>query len=188
MYNPLASTQEQPVSRWPFIILGAILIILGLIALAATATTTVVSVVFLGVLLMIAGIAEAISAFRASSAGHAILRVLLGVVTLLAGIFLVVRPVAAAVTLTLFIAWYLVIVGIIKVVESLAERETNWGWGVASGIVSLLLGILLLANWPVTGVFAIGLFLAIELIATGVAWILAAFLIPSGSDTSAPAY
>ncbi len=190
MFDSSTSFQDQSVGRWPLIIIGGVLIVLGLIALFATATATVISVVLLGILLLIGGIVEAISAFRAPSMGRAILRVLLGVLTMLAGLLLIVRPVLGAVTLTLFIAWYLVIVGIVKLVESLAERDANWGWGVASGTVSLLLGILLLASWPVTGVYAIGLFLAIELIVTGVAWLLAAFLIPSGTNTSAttPAY
>ena len=186
MYDPVASFDSQPMSRWPLIIIGGILIVLGIIAFAATATATVVSVVFLGIVLLVAGIVEAISAFRAPSIGRAILRVLFGILTLLAGILLIARPVVGALTLTLFIAWYFIIVGIVKLVESLAERGSNWGWGVVSGVVSLLLGILLLTHWPISGVYAIGLFLALDLVITGAAWLLAAFLIPSGTDNSAP--
>lgn len=190
MFDPTASAENQSLSRWPLVIIGVVLIILGLIAFAAVATTTVISVVFLGIVLMVAGIAEGISAIRAPSVGRAVLRVLLGILAVVAGIFLIARPVAGAVALTLFMAWYFIIVGIVKLVESLAERDANWGWGVASGIISLLLGIFLLVHWPVTGIYAIGLFLAIDLVVTGAASILAAIFIPSGTNnsTTTPAY
>ena len=52
-----------------------------------------------------------------------------------------------------------------------AEIIHNWGWHALSGLITLLLGILVLAQWPVSGLWVIGLFVGIELLFYGGAWI-----------------
>jgi uncharacterized membrane protein HdeD (DUF308 family) len=50
----------------------------------------------------------------------------------------------------------------------------DWGWHVLNGIITLGLGVLVLAQWPVSGLWVIGLFVGIDLIFYGAAWIVLA--------------
>lgn len=160
-----------------FLALGVGLGILGIIALGATVTTTVVSTVILGVVVLIGGLVVIASVFTAGGGvGGAILRGALGVLLLLAGVYLIFNPQIGALTLTLVMAWYFIIAGAVKVVSSLIERYPGWGWTLTAGVVTFLLGLLLTASWPVSGLYAIGLFVGIDLILAGVTWIVVALM------------
>src|SRR5262245_2368042 len=102
--------------HWASVALGVCLIILGFIALGAMVATSLVSVVFLGILVIVGGVAYALSAIRAGSIGGAMLRVVLGVLFAVAGWYLITRPALGAVTLTLAIAWFLIVGGIVNIV------------------------------------------------------------------------
>lgn len=157
-----------------FLALGLSLVVLGVIALATTTMTTVVSLIFLGVMLLTGGFLLLLSAFTSHSWGTALLRVVVGILALLAGWYLMANPASAAVALTLVLAWYFILSGLFRLIEAVIERPEHWGWLVASGLVSIVLGILLLAHWPITGLFAIGLFIGIDLVIYGLSWIMAA--------------
>jgi len=51
------------------------------------------------------------------------------------------------------------------------KRETPWIWVALSAVITLLLGVLILARWPVNSVYILGLFLGIDLIMAGAGWI-----------------
>ena len=173
---------ERVRANWGwFLALGVGLTVLGIIALGATVTTTVVSVLFLGWLLLFGGIIQAISAFWAGSVGGALLRVVMGILFFLAGLYLITKPVIGALTITLVIAGFLLVEGVVRIVTAIAERYDGWIWSIVGGAIALALGVLLLVNWPVTGTFAIGLFIAIDLLLYGVSWIVAAFVARSYS-------
>lgn len=158
-----------------FLVLGIAFTILGLAALAFTVATTVVSALLLGIVLLVGGVVVVISAFAAGSIGGGLLRVLLGLVLLAGGWYLMAHPAVGALAVTIIMAWYFIIAGIIRIITAMMERYDGWGWSVAAGIVTLLLGILLTAGWPVTGYYAIGLFIGIDLILGGISWIATAF-------------
>lgn len=175
-YLTQASDAEKIRHNWGWLLaVGIGLAILGLVALVFTVTTTKVSVVLLGIVLLIGGVVVIVSAFTAGGIGGAILRVLLGIVLLAGGWYLMTQPAVGALAVTIVMAWYFIIAGIIRVISAMMERYDGWGWSVATGLVTLLLGILLTAGWPVTGTFAIGLFIGIDLILGGISWIVAAF-------------
>jgi uncharacterized membrane protein HdeD (DUF308 family) len=156
--------------------LGIALVILGILALIFTVATTVISVILLGVVVLVAGVVIIASAFSAEGAGGMILRLLLGILVVGAGIYLMVNPKIGAITLTLVLAWYFIIAGVLRIAGALVEHDTGWGWKIFTGSVTLLLGILLSASWPVSGVYAIGLFVGIDLILNGSSWIAAALM------------
>jgi uncharacterized membrane protein HdeD (DUF308 family) len=64
--------------------------------------------------------------------------------------------------------------GVFQIVAPAINSLPDWGWHVLNGIISLLLGVLVLAQWPVTGLWVIGTFVGIELLFYGVAWIVLA--------------
>ena len=180
--NLEASLHQLNVGRWAIVGIGTLLVILGILAFSATLATTIISIVFLGVILLVAGIIEGVTAFRAGSVGWVVLRLLFAVLTVLAGILLIKRPVAGAVTLTLFMAWYFIFAGIVKAISALVVRPPFTGWEVFSSIITFLLGLLLLVHWPLTGLFAIGIFIAIDLLFFGISLLLGAFTVPTALD------
>ena len=78
------------------------------------------------------------------------------------GFMIVANPGAAAVTLTLLIALFLMFGGIFRIVVALILRFPHWGWLFLHGIVNLLLGIAIWRRWPWDGLWVIGLFIGIE--------------------------
>lgn len=178
-YGLRGATHQPGEQHWGLIALGVLLIVLGLIAFGASVATTLVSVVLLGTLLIIAGVDIGVTALRAGSSGWVALRIVFAVLTVIAGILLIVRPLTASLALTLLIAWYFIFAGLAKAISALVDRPPNTGWEVASSVITFLLGLLLLIGWPITGLFAIGIFVAIDLMVFGIALLLGAFEIPA---------
>jgi uncharacterized membrane protein HdeD (DUF308 family) len=82
---------------------------------------------------------------------------------------MITNPAASAVWITLFLASFFVITGVFRLIIGLQSRGRveNWGWIVFAGVISMLLGFVIFAQWPVSGLWVIGLFVAIELILQG---------------------
>jgi len=172
--DPQARSDTAPLrakSGW-IIALGVVYLIAGFIALGSVAMATVASVLVVGVMMIIAGVAEVFSAFQIKSWGKFLLWVLLGVLYIVAGFVTFENPLLAAVLLTLILGASLVASGIMRIFLGFSmKRETPWIWVVLSGVITLLLGLLILARWPVSSLYILGLFLGIDLIMAGVGWI-----------------
>ena len=172
--DPQARSDTAPLrakSGW-IIALGVVYLIAGFIALGSVAMATVASVLVVGVMMIIAGVAEVFSAFQIKSWGKFLLWALLGVLYIFAGFVTFENPLLAAVLLTLILGASLVASGIMRIVLGFSmKRETPWIWVVLSGVITLLLGVLILARWPVSSLYILGLFLGIDLIMAGAGWI-----------------
>jgi uncharacterized membrane protein HdeD (DUF308 family) len=172
--DPQARSDTAPLrakSGW-IIALGVVYLIAGFIALGSVAMATVASVLVVGVMMIIAGVAEVFSAFQIKSWGKFLLWALLGVLYIFAGFVTFENPLLAAVLLTLILGASLVASGIMRIFLGFSmKRETPWIWVVLSGVITLLLGVLILARWPVSSIYILGLFLGIDLIMAGVGWI-----------------
>jgi uncharacterized membrane protein HdeD (DUF308 family) len=160
-------------AKWGWIVaLGVVYLIAGFIALGSVAMATVASVLVVGVMMIIAGVAEVISAFQIKTWGKFLLWVLLGVLYVVAGFVTFQNPLLAAVLLTLILGAALVASGIMRIILAFSmKRETPWIWVALSGVITLLLGVLILARWPVSSLYILGLFLGIDLIMAGAGWI-----------------
>jgi uncharacterized membrane protein HdeD (DUF308 family) len=172
--NPQAGSDTAPLrAKWGWIVaLGVVYLIAGFIALGSVAMATVVSVLVVGVMMIVAGIAEVISAFQIKSWGKYLLWALLGVLYIIAGFVTFENPLLAAVLLTLILGASLVVSGIMRIVLAFSmKRETPWIWVALSGVITLLLGVLILVRWPVSSLYILGLFLGIDLIMAGAGWI-----------------
>jgi uncharacterized membrane protein HdeD (DUF308 family) len=158
-------------SGW-IIALGVVYLIAGFIALGSVMMATVASVLIVGVMMIIAGVAEVFSAFQIKSWGKFLLWVLLGVLYIVAGFVTFENPLLAAVLLTLILGASLVASGIMRIFLAFSmKRETPWIWVALSGAITLLLGLLILARWPVSSLYILGLFLGIDLVMAGAGWI-----------------
>ena len=159
--------------KWGWIVaLGVIYLVTGIIALGSVVMATVVSVFVVGVMMLIAGIAEVIHAFQIRTWGKFLLWALLGVLYIIAGFVTFQNPLLAASVLTLILGAALIASGIMRIILALSMKsQTPWGWVLLSGCVTLLLGVLILAQWPISSLFILGTLLAIDLIFAGAGWI-----------------
>jgi uncharacterized membrane protein HdeD (DUF308 family) len=174
MRNLQASSDTAPLrAKWGWIVaLGVIYLLTGFIALGSVVMATVASVLVVGVMMIIAGVAEVFSAFQIKSWGRFLLWALLGVLYIVAGFVTFENPLLAAALLTLILGASLVASGIMRIILAFSmKRETPWIWVLLSSVITLLLGLLILAHWPVSSLYILGLFLGIDLIMAGTAWI-----------------
>jgi len=149
-------------------IFGVIAIILGILCLLAPALTGVWALTLMGLLVLAAGIVRMIWAFQAGSFGKGLLMFAIGGLTLLCGIALVANPLFASGVLTVMLAVYFIFDGISEIVGGFRLRPgSGWGWMLFGGIVSVLLGIMIWAQFPLSGVWAIGILLGIKLFFVG---------------------
>jgi uncharacterized membrane protein HdeD (DUF308 family) len=160
-------------AKWGWIVaLGVVYVIAGFIALGSVVMATVASVLVVGVMMIVAGVAEVFSAFQIKNWGKFLLWALLGVLYIIAGFVTFENPLLAAALLTLILGASLVASGIMRIILSFSmKRETPWVWVLLSGVITLLLGLLILAHWPVSSLYILGVFLGIDLIMAGAAWI-----------------
>jgi len=174
MRNPQAGSDTAPLrakSGW-IIALGVVYVLAGLIALGSVVTATVASVLVVGVMMIIAGVAEVFSAFQIKSWGKFLLWVLLGVLYIVAGFVTFQNPLLAAVLLTLVLGAPRIATNNMRIFLAFSmKRETPWIWVALSGVITLLLGVLILARWPVSSLYILGLFLGIDLIMAGAGWV-----------------
>ncbi len=160
-------------AKWGWIVaLGAVYLVTGIIALGSVVAATVASVFVVGIMMLIAGVVEVIAAFQVKSWGRFFFWLILGALYIVAGFFAFENPLLTAVWLTLFLGAALVASGILRIFLGFnMGAGSSWGWVVASGVITLLLGLIILAHWPVSAVYTLGIFLGVDLVFAGAGWI-----------------
>jgi uncharacterized membrane protein HdeD (DUF308 family) len=174
MGNPQSHSGMAPLrAKWGWIVaLGVVYLLAGLVALGSVVMATVASVFLVGVMMIIAGVAEVFSAFQVKSWGKFLLWALLGVLYIVAGFVTFENPLLAAALLTLILGASLMASGVMRIILGFGmKRQSPWIWVVLSGVITLLLGLLILAHWPVSSLYILGVFLGIDLVIAGAAWI-----------------
>lgn len=182
--SPSVDDLVRAKSYWPlFALMGLAMVVIGTMAISYSclATITVLVTWMFGVLLVASGITEIVTAFMAGRTRHRLVHLLIGVLYAVAGAFIVDRPEATAVQLTLIIALFLVFGGAFRIAFALVERFDGWPWVVLNGIVSLALGVMIYRQWPVSGTWVIGLFVGIEMIFNGMAWFMFSLALKNAS-------
>ncbi len=174
---PVATGPESLREIWGFLMgMGIALMLLGIAAISSSLIVTFATVLVFGILLLLGAIFEMVTAFWGRNWRGFFLHLLTGVLYLIAGIFLINNPVGAALGLTLLVAVCLLTGGAVRIVLSLLERFDGWGWVVMNGIVSVLLGAAIWRQWPLSGLWALGLFVGIEMLFSGLSWVMLALL------------
>ncbi len=148
--------------------IGVIAIVIGCIAILVPAVASVGTAIFIGWILVIAGAFLVAGAFMAHSIGSLILRLLWALLTVVVGLWLIVEPHNGTLTLTLVLGIYFLLMGLTRVAVAFAGRGRE-GAGIVglSGVAGLLIGILVLAKFPSSADWAIGLLVGIDLIFAG---------------------
>ncbi len=150
------------------VIMGIIMVICGFLAVGSPLAAGVYVTIFVGIMLVVGGIAQCILAFSAGAFGKGLLIFIVGALTAVAGFYLFNQPLEGLVSITLFLAIYFVVTGIFELVSAFQIRPADgWGWMLVNAIVTLLLGIMIWRQFPLSGAWAVGILFGVKLILSG---------------------
>lgn len=151
-----------------FVALGLLQLVLGIVALAHVFAATLVSVLFIGVLMLIGGVGQLIQAWRIKHWTGFLLWTLSGVLYLVAGALAIINPMLGASFLTLLFGATLIGTGALRLWIWFNNRaQRGWQWIAFSGLITLATGLLIAASWPDNSVWILGLLLGIDLLFHG---------------------
>jgi uncharacterized membrane protein HdeD (DUF308 family) len=161
-----------PVSRAWAIAGGIAMILLGMFALGDQLVSTAAVSTFIGFILMFACAFQLIKLFTIhgwkSHLWYAVVAIAYGV----AGYVFIAHPFKAAIAFTLFLGWAILFGGLFRMLLAFKMRHHKGaGWILFSAAISIILGALIISQWPATGLYMLGLFLGIELVFAGVGWL-----------------
>jgi uncharacterized membrane protein HdeD (DUF308 family) len=164
---------ETLYAKWYLIIaLGVVYVLASTIALYSIVTSTVASVLTVGIMMLIAGVAEVINACQLKSWSKFFLRIAIGALYVVAGVATFENPVLASVLLTFMLGASLIVSGIIRMTLGFGmEIGTPWVFVFLSGVITLLLGFVILAHWPISSIYTLGFLLGLDLLFVGLGWI-----------------
>lgn len=155
-------------SGWS-IVLAILMIIAGIIAMLEPGLAGVVITLVIGWSAIFNGVAQIIFGFQTHGGWHKVLEVVLGIIYVVAGIFVLLVPVAALLALTLFLASLLLVYGIFALVLAFRMRpHRGWGWVLFDGIITILLGILIWVHWPSRSLWVVGTLFGISIFVSGI--------------------
>ena len=168
----MAKTEQVSIElqrNWGWLLaLGILFVILGMIGVGMTVGLTLVSMLFLGMLFILAGFVQIVDVFKSHEWRGVVGHALIAVLYIMGGGLVIYDPVLASAIVTALIAWVLIIIGVTRFIMAIVLRHASgWGWLLFAGIVAIVLGILILIQWPYSAMWVIGLFIAIELIVNG---------------------
>lgn len=165
----IAEAPDALAVHWGWTIaLGLAIGAIGILAIVRARIATVVAVGFLGALVLVSSVAILLFAF--SAAGYwtdFFIHVLWAVLFAIVGVILLTRPAISAEAITLMMSFYFFAEGIFVIAFAFTAHLDGRWINVAQGVVSLVLGALLLLGWPLTGLWAIGTFIGIDLLFKG---------------------
>jgi uncharacterized membrane protein HdeD (DUF308 family) len=155
--------------NWGWLLaVGVLSLVLGTIGLGASFGFTLATVLLFGWLLLVGGAFQLVDAFSCKGWRCVVEQVLIAVLYIVAGYLIIQDPLLASGTFTLIIAGVLIAVGVLRIVMAIQHRGSpGWLWAMFGGVISMLLGGVIFAQWPVSGTWVIGLFVAVELLLNG---------------------
>jgi uncharacterized membrane protein HdeD (DUF308 family) len=162
--------------------IAIVMIILGIVAIAFPFFSTITATVYFGWVFIFAGIAQIVYAFGLKNVGQFTWKLVLGLLYLLAGLFVLINPFQGVMVFTLALGISIFLQGIIQVSMAIQMRRVspNWGWIFASGMIGIIFGILVWSSTPFTASWLIGTLIGVNLLSDGV-WMLT---LPSGQGST----
>ncbi|MGC2474883.1 MAG: DUF308 domain-containing protein [Candidatus Sulfotelmatobacter sp.] len=168
------------------ILWGVSLIILGMLAIGSPLIAAVAINAVIAWLIVLAGVVHLTVAFHTREAGSLIWRLLVGLAYIAFGGYLIARPAVGVVSLTLVLASLFLVEGILNIVSFFKIRSFRGSsWVLVDGIITLLLGIMIYAQWPSSSAWAIGTLVGVSMIISGVTRVMLASAVRKVTDTVA---
>jgi uncharacterized membrane protein HdeD (DUF308 family) len=175
---PVSPARAAPTDReclreiWVFlVVMGLALIALGCAAIGFSFIASLATVLVFGLLLLGSALVQLVTALWGRKWRGFFLHLLAGGLYFIAGMFMIQNPLEAAVGLSFLIAVCLLASGALRLIYSLLERFDGWVLVFLNGVISLLLGAAIWSQWPLSGLWVIGLFVGIEMLFSGMSWV-----------------
>ena len=155
------------------LVIGVLTLVLGIIGMGMNVSMTIVSILYIGVFVLFGAVLRVVDAVIVEGWKNKLFAALMAFLYLTAGSLMIRYPAASAAWFTLFIAAFFIVVGISRLIIGfwLRGEARAWAWTVFYGAGAVILGILIYIQWPVSGLWVIGLFVSIELIMQGISTI-----------------
>lgn len=154
------------------VFIGVLLVVCGTIGLLAEVAFSFASITILSLVALVGGVLMGIHAFQARAWKTFLIQSLFAALYIGLGIFIWISPIAALQGLTIWLAAMFLVTGAMRLIAAFQNWSLGGGmWPALSGVLSLLLGIMILNNWPQASLWVPGMLLAIELILQGWAMI-----------------
>jgi len=167
MNSSTMATQVKHLTGWS-IVVSLFMILAGILAIGLPLAAGIAVNFVVAWALMISGVAHLAFGWHIRAMGGAIWQLLLGALYIGIGVYLLLRPVAGLVTLTLALAIYLFAEGLLELILSFQVRPRNgWGWLLFDGVVTLILAIMIWRAWPMSTEWVIGTLVGISMIFSG---------------------
>jgi uncharacterized membrane protein HdeD (DUF308 family) len=172
MDNPFFAGIKEIRSYWGrFLTLGIIFMALGVACIWYNAVATAATVFALGLLLLISAGVSLVEAFWVRNWNGFFLFFLSALLRGFVGYLLIRYPHAGTVAVTMVIAALFIVGGLFRTVVASLLRFPSWLWAMLSGVISLALGILVLAKMPVTSAFFLGLVVGVDFVMDGASFV-----------------
>jgi uncharacterized membrane protein HdeD (DUF308 family) len=155
--------------------MGVITALLGVFLIAYPMVTATITTLLFGCTLIVIGVAQFLFALHSQSIGSLILKILLSLLFVVAGVGVAFFPVAGVAALTVLLGTMLVVgAGIETATAFLLRPMKGWGWFLFNAAASLFVGILILAGWPASSVWAIGTLVGVSVLMNGISRVMIA--------------
>jgi uncharacterized membrane protein HdeD (DUF308 family) len=173
--GPLREELQHLRESWLLLlILGVGLVVVGIAALISSFIATLATALFFGTLLLVGGVMQLVNAVTCRNWRGFFIYLLAGVLFAVVGLIMMNHPLVAAAGLTLMLAAAFIVGGIVRIIGAAVDHFYGWPWVMISGFITLFLGIFIWRHFPETAFWVIGLFIGIELIFSGMSWIVLA--------------
>jgi uncharacterized membrane protein HdeD (DUF308 family) len=165
--------------HWGWLLaLGIVFVLGGITSLLSPVMTTYVLTVFIAAGLLVSGAVQIFQAFRMRDWSGFFMALAVGILLFIAGLAIWLQPLISALALTLIVAAVFLAKGVAQIMIAFRLRHYPvWGWILASGIISLLVGLIIALGWPVSGLIALGIMVGISLLTTGWGYVMLAFAV-----------
>lgn len=152
----------------PSVLLAILIIIVGLLMIALPVVPSIGVVLGIGFLMVFSGIVHFVNSLRSRGTSHVVWNLLVSMAYLVAGIYLVARPILGLAGLTLALAIFFFVKGIVDIVAYISGRGAGVsGWMLVDGIVTLLLGVMIWRGWPVSSFWVAGTLVGVGILFSG---------------------
>ncbi|WP_197078411.1 DUF308 domain-containing protein [Hoeflea sp. IMCC20628] len=168
------------------IVLAIVMIVAGVVAITFPMLSSFGVELTVGMMLIIAGIAQAMGAFSLPKWKSMTLAFILGALWVIAGGYLVMYPLQGMFALTIVVAATFVAEGVLKTIFAFQLRPLSvWGWALFDGIIAIVLGVMLMVQFPFSALWALGMLVGINLLMSGVSLVMIATAVGKVFDQSA---
>jgi len=158
----------KKISGWS-IVLAVLMIIVGIIAMLAPWEFGLVIALVVGWSAIFNGVAQIIYGFRTHGGWHVALEIILGIIYIIAGVYLLMHPVGGLLALTLILACFLLVYGVFALVLAFRIKPLKgWGWVLFDAIITILLGLLIWKHWPLNSDWVVGTLFGISIFISGI--------------------